>query len=216
MHVIAVMSEKGGVGKTTVTLDLSVAAAAQGLFSAVLDTDPQGTASKWMDVRGSESPIVLSTHAVRLGPTIEQAKKQGINFVVIDTPPYSSMEAAEAAKRADLVLVPIEPHLFSLETAVKTANLLKIAGAYPAVYLINKAPVQGSEADAAVEHITGLGLIVCPVVLHLRAAHRHATNEGKVAAEYQSSSKAAEEMSKLFDYCMTYLTSTRKNKKGII
>jgi chromosome partitioning protein len=207
MHVIAVISEKGGVGKTTVTLDLSVAAAGQGLFSAVLDTDPQGTASRWMDVRGSESPIVLSTHAVRLGPTLEQAKKQGINFVVVDTPPHSSIEAAEAAKRADLVLVPIEPHLFSLDTALKTAQLLKIAGAYPAVFLINK-------AQAAVEHITGLGLSVCPVVLHLRAAHRHATNEGKVAAEYQSSSKAAEEMSQLFAYCMTYLNTKRKITKG--
>ena len=112
------------------------------------------------------------------------ANGQGVDFIVIDTPPHSATDAAEAARRADVVLTPVEPHLFALETVSKLAELLKVAGNPPAFFVINKAPTQGSEGANAAEFIEKQGFTVSPVIIHLRAAHRHASNVGKVAVEY--------------------------------
>ena len=72
--IVAVVAEKGGVGKTTLSLTLAVAAVQAGRKVAVLDTDPQSTASKWTDRRDVEMPWVVPTHAARLGAAIEQAR----------------------------------------------------------------------------------------------------------------------------------------------
>jgi len=210
MYIIAVVAEKGGVGKTTLALDLAVTAVQKGRSVAVIDVDPQATASKWTDRRTSEHPWVVPTHAVRLAAAIAQAKTQGVDFIVIDTPPHSATEATEAARRADVVLAPIEPHVFALETVSKLADLLKVAGNPPAFFVVNKAPTQGTEGANAVEYIKGQGFDVCPVVIHLRAAHRHAGNVGKVAAEYEVESKAAQETLQLYMYTIKFINSQRK------
>lgn len=209
MYIVAVVAEKGGVGKTVVTLDLAVTAVSKGHTVAVIDLDPQATASKWTDRRTSEYPWVVPTHAVRLTAAIEHAKAQGINFVVIDTPPHSATDAAEAARCADIVVLPVEAHVFALETVPKLADLLKVAGNPPAFFVVNKAPTQGTEGSSAVEHIKARGFSVCPTILHLRAAHRHAGNVGQTAAEYDPGSKAAQEALQIYKYTMQQLDSKR-------
>ncbi|MEQ1864550.1 MAG: ParA family protein, partial [Micropepsaceae bacterium] len=169
MYIIAVVMEKGGVGKTTVALNLAVAAIQNGRNAAIIDIDQQATASNWTDRRTNETPWVVPTLTARLTAAIDQAKAQGIDFLVIDTPPHSGMDAAEAARRADLVLLPVEPHLFTLETLPKLTDLLKLAGNPPALFVINKAAPQGTEAANAADYIKAQGFSVCPVVLHLRA-----------------------------------------------
>jgi chromosome partitioning protein len=193
MVIIAVIAEKGGAGKTTLSLDLAVTAVQKGHKAAILDVDPQATASKWTDRRTEELPWVVPTHAVRLGAAIEQAKAQGVDFIVIDTPPHSSTDAAEAARRADVVVSPVEPHLFGLETVSKLADLLRVAGNPPSV-----------------EYIKQQGFKVCPTVIHLRAAHRHASNIGKTAAEYEADSKAAQETLQLYVYTLKLVSTQRK------
>ncbi len=210
MYIIAVVAEKGGTGKTTIALDLAVTATQKGHKVAVLDVDPQATASKWTDRRTEDTPWVVPTHAVRIAAAIEQAKGQGVNFIVIDTPPHSSTEAAEAARRADMVVSPVEAHVFGLETMDKLADLLKIAGNPPAFVVVNKAPTQGTEGASAVEYIKQQGFTVAPVILHLRAAHRHASNVGKVAAEFEVDSKAAQESLQLYAYTLQLIDKQRK------
>jgi chromosome partitioning protein len=207
--VAAVIMEKGGVGKTTVSLNLAVAALQNGRNAAVIDIDPQATASNWTDRRTDEKPWVVPTLAARLTAAIEKAKSQGVDFIVIDTPPHSGTDSVEAARRADVVLVPVEPHLFTLETLPKLADLLKLAGNPPTFFVINKASPQGTEASNAADYIKAQGLSVCPVILHLRAAHRHATNIGKVASEYEPDSKAAQEALQLYTYTIQFVNLTR-------
>ena len=210
MYTVAVVMEKGGVGKTTVALNLAVAAVQNGRSAAVIDIDQQATASKWTDRRTTEKPWVVPTLTARLAAAIQQAEAQGVELVVIDTPPHSGTDAVEAARRADLVLLPVEPHLFTLETLPKLGDLLKLAGNPPALFVINKAATQGTEATNAADYIKAQGFSVSPVILHSRAAHRHATNVGKVAAEYDPNSKAAQEAIQLYTYTMQFINSTRK------
>lgn len=80
LNVVAVIAEKGGVGKTTLALSLAVAAVRAGRKVAVLDLDPQATAAQWTDRRTPEFPWVVATPASRLKAAIENAKGQGDRF----------------------------------------------------------------------------------------------------------------------------------------
>ena len=95
--------------KQPFALNLAVAAVQDGHTTAIIDIDPQATVSNWTDRRSHEKPWVVPTPAARITAAIEQAKTQGVDFIVIDTPPHSGRDSVEAARRADLVLVPVEP-----------------------------------------------------------------------------------------------------------
>lgn len=207
LRVVAVVAEKGGVGKTTLALSLAVAAVRAGRKVAVLDLDPQATAAQWTDRRTPEFPWVVATPASRLKAAIENAQAQHVDFLVIDTPPHAGTDAVEAARCADLVLVPMEPHLYSLETLPKIADLLRLAGDVPACFVVSKSSVQGREGEDAAAFIAGQGFTVCPTTLHLRAAHRHAGNLGQTAQEYEPRSKAAEEAQQIYMYTLQLLTT---------
>jgi chromosome partitioning protein len=211
MYKRAIVAEKGGVGKTTMALNLAVAAVQNGHKVAVIDVDPQATASKWSDRREGEYPWMVPTHAARIPAAIDKAKAQGIDFVVIDTPPHSSTDAAEAARNADVVLVPVEAHMFTLETLSKLADLLKLSGNTPALFVVSKAPTQGNEGRQSAEYMKTQDFSVCPVILHLRAAHRHATNVGKATTEYEPDSKAAQEVLQLYMYTINFVDSLKKS-----
>lgn len=204
--VVAVVAEKGGVGKTTLALSLAVAAVRAGRKVAVLDLDPQATAAQWTDRRTPEFPWVVATPASRLKAAIENAHAQQVDFLVIDTPPHAGTDAVEAARSADLVLIPMEPHVYSLATLPKIGDLLRLAGDVPACFVVSKSSVQGREGEDAAAFISGQGFIVCPTTLHLRAAHRHAGNLGQTAQEYEPKSKAAEEAQQIYMYTLKLLT----------
>lgn len=206
LQVISVVAEKGGVGKTTLALTLAVAAVQAGRKVAVFDLDPQATAAQWTDRRDNEFPWVVATPATRLDAAIANAIGQGVDFVVIDTPPHAGTDAVEAARRSDLVLVPVEPHLYTLETLPKLGNLLGLAGGAPALFVVCKAATQGKEGQDAAAYIKEQGFDVCPVTLHLRAAHRHAGNVGLTAQEYEPKGKAADESIQIYMYTIQLLT----------
>ena len=63
MKTLAILSRKGGTGKTTLATNLAVAAVMAGHTTVLLDLDPQSSAAKWGDRREQESPTVISTHA---------------------------------------------------------------------------------------------------------------------------------------------------------
>lgn len=211
LKVVGVVAEKGGVGKTTLALTLAVAAVQAGRKVAVFDLDPQATAAQWTDRREEEFPWVLATPATRLDAALSSAKAQEVDFIVIDTPPHAGTDAVEAARRSDLVLVPVEPHLYTLETLPKLADLLKLAGNPSAVFVVSKAATQGKEGQDAAAFIKEKGFEVAPVTLHLRAAHRHAGNLGQTAQEYEPKGRAAEESQQLYMYTMQLLTKSDQN-----
>ena len=66
MKTLAIISQKGGVGKTTIATALAVAAEAEGKSVAVFDLDPQASASFWKDTRGAATPSVVALPASRL------------------------------------------------------------------------------------------------------------------------------------------------------
>ena len=75
MKIVAIISQKGGAGKTTLAVHLAAAAAKAGYRTAVIDLDPQGTAASWSDRRAAQEPEVISGQAIRL-PALIKARRR--------------------------------------------------------------------------------------------------------------------------------------------
>ncbi len=200
MKVIAVVSQKGGAGKTTLALHIAVAAERVGLSAAILDMDPQGTAERWSEWRKEEPPAVVAAKATTLTRRLEQAKTAQGDLVVIDTPPLAQTEAREAVRIADLILIPCRPSAFDLDAVRITADLANDIRK-PAFVVVNAGPPNGTSVykDVA-ETVERFGLQVAPIRLAERAAFRHAVREGKSVQELEPDSKAAEEVGALWDW----------------
>lgn len=201
MKTIAIIGQKGGNGKTTTALGLAVEGVRRSRTVAVIDLDPQATATNWSDRREvKDAPAVVSCQVVRLRQVLDAAKAQGVKLVIIDTAGKSTDAAIAAAKVADKVLMPIQPQLFDIETLQNVKEILTLAGNPAAVVVINRASVQGKRHEETQEAATAMGFTVAPVVLYQRAAHGDAGNIGQTAAEYEPKGKAAQEMAALYDY----------------
>src|SRR5258705_12697276 len=123
MFVVSLVGQKGGTGKTTVCLGLACAAAAAGHTVAIVDLDPQATASKWKDRRTEDNPAVVSAQASRLKPALDAARGAGVEFAIIDSAGRSDHSAMAAARAADLILVPTTTSLVELETVPQVSDL---------------------------------------------------------------------------------------------
>ena len=192
MPVIAVVSQKGGSGKTTLAVHLAVAAVQADRPACVIDTDPQATAAAWGDWRGDFLPVVVTSPPARLGRTIENAKKE-VDVVVIDTPPHAEAAMREAIKAADIVLIPSRPRAFDLHALEAVADLVDFADK-PAFLVLNAVPPGATRQIAeATETAKGLGLDTCPVTFGERADFHRSSAKGEVASEIDAAGKAAQE-----------------------
>ncbi|MCB2065803.1 MAG: ParA family protein [Erythrobacter sp.] len=200
MSVIAIVSQKGGSGKTTLALHLATHAAYKKMQTVVVDTDPQATAAAWGAWRGDFLPAVVTSPPARLARTIENAQKEGVGLVVIDTPPHAEAAMREAIKVADMVLIPTRPRAFDLHALEGIADMVSFAGT-PAFVLFNGVPARASKMIAqARATVKELGLEVCPVMFGERADFHRSSAKGEVASEIDPEGKAAGEVAALWKW----------------
>jgi len=198
MHIIAVVSQKGGTGKTTLSLHVAVAAEQAGRRAVVIDLDPQASAAAWKDSRPQDAPVIVSAPATRLHPALQAARTGGAALVVIDTAPHASDDALAAAEAADLVLIPCRAGILDLRAIGTTARAVKLAGK-PAYVVLNAVPPRASQMlDDARAAVAVHGLDVAPVALRQRSAYVHALTAGQTAQEYEPQGPAAEDIAALY------------------
>lgn len=199
MRTVAIISQKGGVGKTTLALHLAVSAERDDKPTVIIDLDPQASASTWKDLREGASPIVQPAQVNRLGVILAEADKQGAAFVVIDTSPNSESASLAAARAADLVLIPCRPHLLDLKAIGSSIELARLAKT-PFFVVVNAVPPRGSLGTEANSAIATYDAPVAPPQLSMRAAYYHCLVNGQVAQEYEPSGKAADEVEALYKW----------------
>ena len=199
MRTIALISQKGGSGKTTLSIALAVAAERAGVPSVLVDLDPQASAGQWSDLREAETPVVTCAPSARLPTVLRAARGAGAGLVVLDTAPHAADAALAAARASDFVLIPCRASTADLVAIGASIDLTRIAGK-PAAVVINAAPVANPLTGQAAAAISGYGVTPCPVVVHQRIEHVHAFTAGLCAAESSPRGKAAQEANKLFEW----------------
>lgn len=200
MEIIAILAQKGGTGKTTLAVSLAVAADRAGRTVAIVDLDPQASASNWSDRREADSPVVVSAQPARLGQVLQAAEKQGADLLLIDTPPRAEQAAMAAARAAHLILIPCRPAIYDLETVATTVELVRYAGGNPFAVVLNGIPARGPKRTQATEVLESMDLPVCPSGFGYRVAFDHASSLGLNAQEYEPRGKAAEEIQHVYRF----------------
>jgi chromosome partitioning protein len=200
MKTIAILSQKGGSGKTTLSLHLAVAAHQAGHVAVVIDLDPQASAAGWKDSRKDEIPVVISVPASRLPQAIEAATGGGADIALLDTAPHSGEVALAAAEVADLILIPCRPGILDLRAIGTTARIAKLAGKRAYVVLNTMPPRAPNVLADARAAVAVHGLEVAPVALQQRAAYAHSLTAGQTAQEYDKDGKAGEEVTALYEW----------------
>lgn len=193
MKTLAVVSRKGGAGKTTISTHLAVAAEAFGIATALFDLDPQASAALWADHRGESFPAVMPAQHPRLAALLKQAEAQGAGLVILDTPPEADTIASAAAEHADAILIPCRPSALDLGAIGASVRIAR-AGGKPSFVVINAAPIQGTEVDEMRAALSAAGVEIAPIVLHQRKAFSARMQEGRTATETEPKGKAAEEI----------------------
>ena len=205
MQTIAMISQKGGSGKTTLAIHLAVEARTDNRKVAIIDLDPQASAASWGDRRRDGTPpIVISAHAKRLRQEMQRAQNAGADLLVIDTAPHADSAALIAAGVADLTIVPCRPSVFDIETAQTTLELVATTGT-PAMVVMNAVPPWGGDTDQAEEALRKAGISLCPTRLIQRVAFGRALLTGQAAQEIEPAGKASGEIRTLTHFLLAQL-----------
>ena len=93
--------------------------------------------------RHADAPVVSHVQPTRLRHTCATAAAQGVDLAVIDTPARTEAAALEAARVADLVVIPCRPQIYDVETIPATQQLLALTGHPSAVVILNAVPSRG-------------------------------------------------------------------------
>lgn len=214
MQTIAIISQKGGAGKTTLAIGLASCAELDGQTALIIDADPQATASQWSDWREGKAPEVIDSTPPRIASKVEQARELGANFVVIDTPPHANNATTSAVDVADVVLIPCRPSGFDLSAIRVTAEHVKLAGKQAYVVFTAGAINAPKTYAEAGELVQGFGLEVCPHTLPDRASHRHSTGAGQTIFEHEPEGKASQEVRAIYEWVCKLANMQTIQQKG--
>ena len=203
MKTVALLSRKGGAGKTTCAIHMGVLAQASGLKVLFLDLDPQGSLAAWWHNREAETPGLVQSDARRLPDLIEAAKAEGYDLAVVDTPPAVTFDTARTAALVDLALVPLRPSVLDIYAVASTADVVK-ASKKPGLLILNSclpSPRGSQEAASTLEArkaLQGAALPLAATSLAQRIDYTRALNGGEAVNEFAPASKAAQEMERLW------------------
>lgn len=201
MKVISVLNQKGGVGKSTLSVHLTVAAQQRGMRVLLLDCDPQGSASAWRTYRATNDIEVLHVDINAVEAGLERLRAaESADLVLIDSPPSKGFDAAQIVDLSDLVLIPTRPGIFDLAAAKPTADAVRNAGKQ-ALFVISAAKLRSRDISLTREALRLSGLPVARTVVHDRTAYARALQQGLTGIE--TDEKAAAEMLALFDEVMS-------------
>lgn len=199
MRVLALASQKGGSGKTTLSGHLAVQAQRAGAGPVVLmDIDPQGSLADWWNERKADMPAFAQTTVARLANDLAELREQGFKLAVIDTPPAITAAIQSVIQVAELIVVPTRPSPHDLRAVGATVEMCDRSGK-PLLFVVNAAtPLAKITYEAAIalsQHGT-----VAPVMVHHRTDFAASMIDGRTVMEVNPSSKSAKEVEELWNY----------------
>jgi chromosome partitioning protein len=202
--IVALLNQKGGVGKTTLALHLAGVWARQGCRVTVIDADPQGSALDWSEQRAKEGgPRLFGVLGLARDTLHREAPEiaRGVDHVVIDGPPRIAGLMRSALLAADVVLVPAQPSPFDGWASGEMLNLIREARIFRpeliARFVLNRCAartiIARETGDALAEHDPP----VLAARIGQRVAFADAARTGQLVFEVESGGAAAREITAL-------------------
>jgi chromosome partitioning protein len=208
--IISIINQKGGVGKTTLSLSVAAALAGRKMRVLLVDADPQGSALDWIAVRQEDQQGDVPFAAVGLPKNILHLElpkmAKDYDAVLIDGPPRIYEVARSAVMASDAVLIPVLPSQFDVWAAEETVKLLEQCAVYKpnlkAAFVINR-----KIANTAIGRDVAKALKQYPLpVLQTAVCQRVAFAEsarGRTVLELDADSAASKEVQSLAKEVLT-------------
>jgi chromosome partitioning protein len=203
VHVVSVLNEKGGSGKTTIATNLASVWHSGGRDVLLLDADPQLTSLDWSDTGDTDGVPVVHLGDSSLEDDLPRVG-QSFELVVIDGAPRMGSLTASAVRMSDLVVIPVQPTAADIWSAETVVNVCE-SHAVPAVIVLSRAVVGTREASEATEALESFGLPVLEGRTSQRIAYSRALGRGKSVLEFSGGEKAEQEVRAIADEVLSHL-----------
>lgn len=222
--IIAVVNQKGGSGKTTLSMQLAGALARRGNKVLVVDADPQGTATRWAASADDDRPFPASVVGLSAASTkVHREVKKFVGdyrYIIIDCPPAADSPVPQSALLvADLALVPVIPSPLDMWAAVGIREVIGNVGDINEELIsrlvINQLQPNTTLAKEALEVLPEFGIDICKTYMRQRQVYRQSAVFGQTVHDFGAKAAAAtEEVEALTDEVLGLLNSRGRNQKG--
>jgi chromosome partitioning protein len=213
MHTIVLATQKGGSGKSTLSIGLALAARQAGFTVRLIETDPQGTLSNWQRRRRSADPVVEPIyHAADFEPRLRMLAGSGLQIAIVDTAAGLNAVTTAAIRYCDLCLIPTRPSVADIEATVSTLNVAR-AWKKPYGFVLNQTPIRGQRIDQAADTLSeeaslDLADVLARPLIAMRNDHQDAMARGLAVSEIAPNSKSSEEIRGLWRWIESRLDLT--------
>lgn len=199
---VAVLNQKGGSGKTTLSLNIAGALVQRNQSVLLVDADPQGSLSRWAEL-GGEIPVV-SLNQPRVLKNTLPSLVQGKDWIIIDGPPRVENTMMAAITLADVVLIPIQPSLFDIHASQEVFDLLsakhEMTPNIPRVALIATRVQTNTKVGQEIQEVLGkFDYKVTNSFTGNRVIYTECLIEGKTVFQMSGNEKAVAEINGIVD-----------------
>lgn len=205
MHVLALTTQKGGSGKTTLAASLAVAALQDGERVAILDTDQQRSLTSWGQRRKAGDLTVQSVEPSGFKAALGRLRLDGsTTLAIVDTPGLFGAGVTLVLQEASLCLLPVKPSILDVEAARPTVEQLRMLGRRFG-FVLNQcnATTQARTLDAATALVKAGAL--APSMVASRSDFLDAMTTGQGVTEFAPRGKAAVEIRLLWQWAKSQL-----------
>lgn len=198
MKALAFVTQKGGSGKSTLCINLAVAAQEAGQSVCILEMDRQATVSDWAENRASQTPEVAQIDATQLDSVLARLARSHYDYVFIDTPGVDSQGALAAIRAADLCIVPCRPTPADLRAFKPTlAAIYRLEKKF--AFVLNQTPPRSYRVRDAADGLAVLGVLP-DVNIVMRNDHQDAIGLSQGVTELNPKGAAAQEIRRLWTW----------------
>ena len=206
--IFGFLNQKGGVGKSTLSICLAASLARTGARVLLIDADPQGSALDWAAARqGKPLFTVVGFPRPSIHKEIGQIG-QGYDHIVIDGPPRVTDLARSAIMASDIVVIPVQPSPYDIWAAEEVVKLIDEARVYKenikAVFVVNRKITNTAIGRDVREALAAYPVHVLTASVAQRVVFAEAAAQGQAIFEIDPTGSAVAEIEAVAAELMEY------------